>query len=65
MNDHCTACHETFDESETIIHQNGADECPYCHEKCMCIGIGDNDVCPGCVWDCQLNEKNILQKQKL
>ena len=52
--DHCTACHETFPETETIIHPDGEDECPRCHRIGMTIAVGDAGVCPGCDWDQQL-----------
>ena len=54
MQDHCTTCHETFDENETIMHNNGSDECPKCGALNAVIGIGNADVCPACDWDCQL-----------
>lgn len=49
MYDHCTSCHETFDQAETIHHQNGADECPRCHRQLHCIGLADDGTgCPEC-----------------
>ena len=49
MQDHCTTCHETFDENETIMHDSTAivdeDECPYCHDRNCVIG---GDSCAGC-----------------
>ena len=45
MNDHCTSCHETFTETEAIMHASGEDECPYCHER-NCLICGDS--CAAC-----------------
>ena len=56
MNDHCMRCHETFLETETIILATGGDKCPRCGAECRIVGIGDEDVCLDCDWDCKLSD---------